>query len=117
MEDTIPNTQTKIIELTNSIQKLLLVKNQRYGDAAITPKRRFSKASPEQGILIRLDDKLNRIEQSDELRINDISDMIGYLVLLLIAKGLEDAEAVSNGVMLVLTALGGLNLSFEVRFK
>ena len=94
MEETKPTTQALIIELTSAIQKLLIVKNQRYGDAAINPKRRFSKASSEEGILIRLDDKLNRIEESNELRVNDISDMIGYLILLLVAKGTTQEDII-----------------------
>lgn len=86
------DTQERIIELTDAIKELLLEKNKRYGDSAISPKRRFSKLDATQGILIRLDDKMNRIESSDELRTNDISDLIGYLFLLLISKGVTSGE-------------------------
>jgi len=92
IEDTIPDTQVKIIELTNSIQKLLTNKNRRYGDSAILPRRSFSKLSAKEGILIRLDDKLNRIENSKELRVNDVADMIGYLFLLLISMGVTQED-------------------------
>lgn len=64
------STQERIIEVTDAMQQVLLEKNKRYGDSAITPKRRFSKLDSTQGILIRLDDKMNRIESSDELRTN-----------------------------------------------
>jgi len=86
------DTQSRIKEVTTAMQQVLLEKNKRYGDSAISPKRRFSKLDSTQGILIRLDDKMNRIEESDELRTNDICDMIGYLNLLLIAKGVTGEE-------------------------
>lgn len=86
------DTQSRIKEVTSAMQEVLLEKNKRYGDSAISPKRRFSKLDPIQGILIRLDDKMNRIESSDELRTNDICDMIGYLYLLLIAMGVTSEE-------------------------
>jgi len=86
------NTQEKIKILTQAMQDVLLEKNKRYGDAAIAPKRRFSKLDAVQGILIRLDDKMNRIEESPELRTNDVCDLIGYLFLLLIAKGVTKEE-------------------------
>ena len=89
------STQERIVEVTDAMQQVLLEKNKRYGDSAITPKRRFSKLDSTQGILIRLDDKMNRIESSDELRTNDICNMIGYLNLLLIAKGVTKEEILS----------------------
>ena len=70
------STQDRIVEVTGAIQLLLLEKNKRYGDSAIQPKRRFSKLDSTQGILIRLDDKMNRIESSEELRMNDVCDLI-----------------------------------------
>lgn len=74
------------------MQTVLLEKNKRYGDSAISPKQRFSKLSGSEGIKIRLDDKMNRIENSGELRTNDVCDMIGYLFLYLIAEGVEKEE-------------------------
>ena len=46
---------------------------------------RFSKASAVEQILVRIDDKLNRIKKGAGLVANDedvIQDLIGYLVLL-----------------------------------
>jgi len=37
--------------------------------------------------LNRIDDKLSRIKNSEELRKNDVVDLMGYLVLLCIKKG------------------------------
>jgi len=80
------DTQANIIEVTDSLKKFLMEKNRRYGDSAIHPQRRFSKLDSSEGLKIRLDDKLNRIENSEELRKNDVVDMMGYLALLCISK-------------------------------
>lgn len=73
------------IELTlDSLQKLLIEKNRRYGNAALTPLGVFNKQSSTDGILIRLDDKLQRVKSSHTLRRNDVADLLGYLTLLCI---------------------------------
>lgn len=65
---------------------MLLEKNRKYGDSAVNPIRIFSKASPKEQILVRLDDKVNRWknQQSDEDE-DVILDLIGYLILYRIA--------------------------------
>lgn len=79
------NNQDKIAKIYDSLKVLQLEKNKRYGDSALKPNNIFSKLESQNSIKIRLDDKLGRIANSNELRINDISDIIGYLVLLLIS--------------------------------
>lgn len=82
------DTQTHITMVCDDIKKLLIEKNQKYGDSALNPSRIFSKANAVEQILVRIDDKLNRISQGAGLIANDedvISDLIGYLVLLKIA--------------------------------
>lgn len=82
------NTEEKIIEIVDAIKKLLLEKNRRYGDAALNPQNIFYKGNSTQSIKIRLDDKLSRIKNNNSnLRVNDISDIIGYCILLLISIG------------------------------
>ena len=81
------SSQDAIREIMNNLKDLLLYKNKMYGDSAVNPTKVFSKLDAEEGIKIRLDDKLKRIINSDKLRRNDIVDMIGYLVLLLVARG------------------------------
>lgn len=88
------DTQDKIREITSAMQELLLEKNKRYGDSALKPSNTFSKLDAKSSILIRLDDKLNRVKNSTELRINDISDLIGYEVLLLIAMGCNKQDII-----------------------
>ena len=71
-------------EVLNSIGELLRQKNAQYGNAALEPKRIFSKASPKEQLLVRIDDKLSRIanQQFTESDNSDtIVDLIGYLVM------------------------------------
>lgn len=90
------DTQTHIAMVCDDIKQLLLEKNQKYGDSALNPTRVFSKASPVEQLLVRIDDKLSRISSGAGLVANDedvIQDLIGYLVLLKIAikRGQSDA--------------------------
>jgi hypothetical protein len=82
------DTQTHISLVCDQIKELLLEKNKKYGDSALDPSRIFSKANPIEQLLVRIDDKLNRIQKGAGLLANDediIQDLIGYLVLLKIA--------------------------------
>ncbi|MBO4640855.1 MAG: hypothetical protein J5710_13980 [Treponema sp.] len=76
------------------MKDLLLYKNKKYGDSAINPKKIFYKGDSTNSILIRLDDKLSRILNSEEEkpRINDCCDIIGYLTLLLISLGVSKKD-------------------------
>lgn len=84
--------QKMIEEECNSIRDLLIYKNKKYGNSAISPKRIFSKAKPTEQILVRIDDKLSRIENLgiDGDSEDAIKDLLGYLILLRIAKKLEE---------------------------
>ena len=82
---TMTKTQEEISAVCNDIKELLLYKNKQYGDSALNPSRIFSKASAVEQILVRIDDKLNRIQKGAGLIGEDedvIQDLIGYLVLL-----------------------------------
>jgi hypothetical protein len=85
-------TQKKIELVFNGMRDLVLEKNRRYGDSALNPLGCFSKVSADESIRIRLDDKLKRIMNSDELRKNDVSDVIGYLSLLCVSRGWTDFQ-------------------------
>ena len=80
-------TQKDIRRIAKDIGELVVAKNEAYGDSAIDPVRIFSKASPVEQILVRLDDKLSRFARGQEYPgDNDIDDLMGYLILLKIAK-------------------------------
>jgi hypothetical protein len=82
------NTQAHIAVICDEVKELLIEKNKKYGDSALNPSRIFSKANAVEQILVRIDDKLNRIQKGAGLLANDedvIMDLMGYLVLLKIA--------------------------------
>lgn len=79
------NTSIKIKETLESLNNLLQEKNKRYGNSALEPLEDI-KYTSEDGIKIRLSDKIKRVINSDELRINDIADCMGYLTLLCVYK-------------------------------
>jgi len=97
-------TETKISKICDDIKELLIHKNRKYGDSALHPCRVFSKASATEQLLVRIDDKLNRIMKGAGLLATDedvVNDLIGYLVLLKIGMGeeqdneiLEQAKAI-----------------------
>jgi hypothetical protein len=66
---------------------MLIEKNIAYGDSALDPVRIFSKANPIEQLHVRIDDKLSRLMKGTEyVGDNDIDDLIGYLILLKVAK-------------------------------
>ena len=89
-------TQLQIACVCDDIKELLLYKNQQYGDSAMNPSRIFSKSSAVEQLLVRIDDKLNRIKKGAGLIATDedvIQDLIGYLVLLKIGLNKEGNKA------------------------
>lgn len=77
----------EIDEVLHEIRTVLIDKNRKYGDSALTPIRIFSKAPADEQLRIRLDDKLKRIanQQSDDDEDAEL-DTLGYIILLKIAK-------------------------------
>ncbi len=80
------------------VAEMLTDKNARYGDSALNPVRIFSRASVREQILVRIDDKVSRLTRgagsSDDTE--DVeADLIGYLVLLRIAR-LREGRTVSK---------------------
>ena len=82
------NTQTDIGRICDEIKDLLIAKNLQYGDSALLPVRIMSKSTPVEQILVRIDDKLSRISRGNPATEDEdvINDLIGYLVLLKIAR-------------------------------
>ena len=87
--DEMSDTAALIAKICDDIRDLLLKKNQAYGNSALEPIRVFSKASSCEQILVRIDDKLNRIKQGANILSEDedvLQDLIGYLILLKVWK-------------------------------
>jgi len=78
-----------IMRVLGGLGLFLAVKNMKYGNSALEPKRIFSRASAEEQLLVRLDDKMSRLmeRKETELAKNDVVDVIGYLVLYCVMKG------------------------------
>ena len=81
------DTHNDIARVCDNIKQLLLQKNMQYGDSALNPIRVLSKSGPIEQILVRIDDKLNRIKQGNILGDDEdvVMDLIGYFILLKIA--------------------------------
>ena len=91
----VPESQIAIAVACDEIKDLLLSKNEKYGDSALNPVRIFSKASAQEQLLVRIDDKLSRVKRGAGLLASDedvIQDLIGYLILLQIAIRKENAQ-------------------------
>lgn len=83
------DVERSIARVCSEIQELLISKNRAYGNSALDPLRCFSKASPVEQILVRIDDKLSRLSRGGISFDGEDTekDLIGYLVLLRVARG------------------------------
>lgn len=80
-------TQLEIASVCDGIKEMLIAKNKSYGDSALNPVRIFSRADNTEQLAIRIDDKLSRVARGHEyVGDNDIDDLIGYLILMKIAR-------------------------------
>jgi hypothetical protein len=88
------NTRNKIKKRCKDLEDLLLMKNAKYGDAALDPLNIFSKAGAVAGIKVRIDDKLKRIQNAGLVDATEdtLQDLAGYLILLMIAKDNESHD-------------------------
>ncbi len=82
----------------SSIREMLLHKNKAYGNSAFEPVRIFSNASPEEQILVRIDDKLSRIARGTDAGEDTEGDLIGYLIILRIHRQMKASPEEYNVV-------------------
>lgn len=82
----------KVDKTIKEISDLLKSKNKAYGNSALYPANIFSKQSATDSLCARIDDKLMRIKNKGiyDATEDTVKDLVGYLVLLLIA--LENQE-------------------------
>lgn len=76
----------KVNATLDGIGTMLIAKNAAYGNSALQPVRVFSRASTEEQLLVRIDDKLSRLARGASAGEDVVRDLVGYLVLLLIAR-------------------------------
>lgn len=88
------NFQDQVYQVLSEITEMLIAKNQKYGNSAIEPIGIFSELSPEEGLKVRIDDKLKRIKNGSLQKDDEdvINDLIGYLVILKILQKDEKAK-------------------------
>ena len=94
------NFHNEVYQVLSEITEMLIAKNQKYGNSAIEPLGIFSDLSPEEGLKVRIDDKLKRIKNGslDKDDEDVINDLIGYLVLLKIMHRKDQPnEALKKG--------------------
>ena len=82
------DTQERIKAICEEISDLLCMKNEAYGDSAISPIAVFGEADPLKALGCRIDDKLSRIRNRgvQDNTEDTLDDLIGYLVLYKIAR-------------------------------
>lgn len=86
----ISSFEQSVHRVTGKIADLLIAKNKAYGDSALNPVRIFSKSDRMEQLYTRIDDKISRVQRGTEFRNEDtISDLAGYLILVLIARESE----------------------------
>lgn len=83
----INNTEKSIYSECMKMSDFLILKNRSYGNSALDPVRFFSTADNIEQLHVRIDDKLSRFARGSTFPgDNDIDDLIGYLILLKVAK-------------------------------
>jgi hypothetical protein len=97
----ISSSDMNIEEINNLIRKeydrlkdLSIQKNIQYNNSLQNPKRTISRASVIEGIVNRIDDKLNRISSCgiNGDTIDTIDDIIGYLIHIRIRYNIENIK-------------------------
>ena len=80
-------------EKVKEISDLLKSKNKAYGNSALNPANIFSQANAIDSLCARIDDKLMRIKNKGiyDATEDTVNDLIGYLMLLLMA--IEDRDS------------------------
>jgi hypothetical protein len=76
-----------------AVADMLVEKNRAYGNSALDPVRVFSKASVEEQLLVRIDDKLSRLARGSDAGEDVVLDLLGYLILLRVARRTPDGAA------------------------
>lgn len=76
--------QKYITDVTETIRQTLFLKNKSYGGSAVIEDGIFSKASVEDRLAVRIDDKVQRIKNLgfEGFGEDNLNDLIGYLVIL-----------------------------------
>lgn len=92
-QNKLTDAQQAIADVCDRLKEFLIDKNRKYGNSALDPVRVFSKASADEQMLVRMDDKLSRIRnRQDDDDEDPFVDLAGYLVLYLAQKEIDNAQ-------------------------
>ena len=86
-EECLDNIEDDFDSITSSICEMLKEKDKRYGNAALKPLEIFAKHHKYGA---RIDEKLMRVKNGEELLKNDVADIIGGLILICKDRGWTD---------------------------
>lgn len=87
----------RILQTCIDLAVFLSSKNISYGDSALNPVRIFSKLNATDQLLVRIDDKVNRIANGGGYPgDDDLLDLTGYLILYLAARE-NDGTSIQDG--------------------
>ena len=78
--------ELEVREVCDEVATMLVEKNRAYGNSALDPVRVFSRASVVEQLLVRIDDKLSRLSRGSAAGEDVERDLMGYLVLLRVAR-------------------------------
>jgi hypothetical protein len=85
-------------EVLSSIGSTLKEKNKSYGGSAVKPLKIFTKIGVKERLLVRIEDKLKRIQALgiDGFGEDNLNDLIGYLLIVKIWELYERHSGNSN---------------------
>ncbi len=84
--DSAAEFETDVNDVLAEVGDMLVEKNRAYGNSALDPVRVFSRASVVEQLLVRIDDKLSRLSRGSAAGEDVERDLMGYLVLLRVAR-------------------------------
>lgn len=85
------SVKAQILAVVKNVAEILVDKNRKYGNAALQPKRIFSRSNLIEQLNVRIDDKLSRIANQQEDEDEDAElDLVGYLILKRVCKNLTE---------------------------
>lgn len=100
MKKNFDDVQSAIADECDRVKAMLLAKNRKYGNSALDPVRIFSKAPPDEQLLVRMDDKVSRYLQGEGDDEDVLFDLLGYLVLYRVQRRLTEEHPQTNAEIL-----------------
>jgi len=96
LDEVITGVYFDIIEIIHdeiqALKEFLLQKNEKYGNSAINPIRRFAKSDCVEQLNVRIDDKLSRLIRGNGDDEDTELDLLGYLILKRVALKWQDEK-------------------------